>query len=100
MGSVLVSTYGADRCRSTVITVAVAAHGVAALGVAAAPGLATALVAVLLLGVSYVAVLATANATIQVLAAEAYRGRAASQYWMAFAGPSAVARRPPARGRR
>lgn len=86
LGTVLLGRYGGRYRRSTLALIGVAAHGVAALALAAAPVLLLGVAAVLALGVSYLVVLSTANVAVQLLTADAYRGRVASLYWMAFAG--------------
>ncbi|MDG4798801.1 MFS transporter [Micromonospora sp. WMMD1082] len=86
LGAVLLSVYGSGRRRSGVAGVALAVHGLATFALAAAPTLWLGFAAVVVLGTSYLAVLSTANVTVQVLAPDALRGRVASLYWMAFAG--------------
>jgi MFS family permease len=90
LGSVLLSAcgdaYGDDLSRSSVIRRAAIAHGLAAIGLGIAPSFPLAVASVVLLGVSYLAVLSTANVTMQLLVSESFRGRVLSQYWMAFAG--------------
>ncbi|WP_341716259.1 MFS transporter [Micromonospora sp. FIMYZ51] len=86
IGAVLLSVYGTGHRRARVAGLALTVHGLATLALAAAPTLWSGFAAVLLLGVSYLAVLSNANVTMQVLTPEALRGRVASLYWMAFAG--------------
>ena len=86
LGGVLLSVYGTDRRRSEVTAMALTAHGLATIALAAAPALWAGFAAVLLVGVNYLAVLSTAHVTVQVLSPDSLRGRVSSLYWMAFAG--------------
>lgn len=85
-GMVLVSILGEQLCRSSIIRLAVAVHAGGLIGLAIAPAFSVALAATFVLGIAYLAALSTANASVQVLVSEEYRGRVVSLYWMAFAG--------------
>jgi MFS family permease len=85
-GSVVLGAYGDGLRRSTLAVASIAGYGLAVLGMAVTPSYAGGLVAMLCIGVAYLAVASVLLTSIQVAVADHFRGRVLALYAMVFTG--------------
>jgi len=82
----LVSGWDSVLTRAAIVRWAILAYGLAILGFALAPGYALALVALIVVGGGFLAVISATNTAVQVIVADRMRGRVMALRIMAFTG--------------